>query len=91
MTELATPPTEQQQGLTRISHWIGGKPVEGASGRTGPVFNPALGQQSGEVDLASTEEVGAAVAAAKAAFPAWSETSREERLALLERIATEYQ
>ena len=71
MTELATPPTEQQQGMTRIHHWIGGKPVEGASGRTGPVFNPALGQQSGQVDLATAEEVGAAVAAAKAAFPAW--------------------
>ena len=29
MTELATPPTEQKQGLTRISHWIGGKTVAG--------------------------------------------------------------
>ena len=40
MTELATPPTEQREGLTRISHWIGGKSVQGASGRTGPVFDP---------------------------------------------------
>ena len=68
MTELATPPTREREGLTRIT-WIGGKPVEATSGRSGPVFNPALGQQSGEVDLATTEEVGAAVAAAKAAFP----------------------
>ena len=29
MTELATPPTEQREGLTRISHWIGGKTVAG--------------------------------------------------------------
>ena len=86
MTELATPPTEQRAGLTRISHWIGGKPVEGASGRTGPVFNPALGQQSGEVDLATTEEVGAAVAAAKAAFPAWRATSLAKRAELMFRI-----
>src|SRR6188508_2041007 len=86
MTELATPPTEQEQGLTRISHWIGGKSVQGASGRTGPVFNPALGQQSGEVDLATAEEVGAAVAAAKAAFPAWRATSLAKRAELLFRI-----
>ena len=85
MTELATPPTEQQQGLTRISHWIGGKSVQGASGRTGPVFNPALGRQSGEVDLATTEEVGAAVAAAKAAFPAWRATSLAKRAELPKR------
>ena len=47
MTELATPPNEQREGLTRITHWIGGKPVQGASGRTGPVFNPALGHRGG--------------------------------------------
>ena len=86
MTELATPPTEQREGLTRISHWIGGKAVQGASGRTGPVFNPALGQQSGEVDLATAEEVGAAVAAAKAAFPAWRATSLAKRAELFFRI-----
>ena len=86
MTELATPPTEQKQGITRISHWIGGKTVEGTSGRTSPVFNPALGQQSGEVDLATVEEVGAAVAAAKAAFPAWRATSLAKRAELMFRI-----
>ena len=83
MTELATPPTEQREGLTRISHWIGGRTVEGTSGRTGPVFNPALGRQSGEVDLATADEVGAAVAAAKAAFPAWRATSLAKRAELL--------
>ena len=83
MTELATPPTEQKQGLTRISHWIGGKTVAGTSGRTSPVYNPALGQQSGEVDLATVEEVGAAVAAAKAAFPAWRATSLAKRAELM--------
>src|SRR4030095_3975696 len=83
MTELATPPTEQTQGITRISHWIGGKTVAGTSGRTSPVYNPALGQQSGEVDLATVEEVGAAVAAAKAAFPAWRATSLAKRAELM--------
>ena len=51
----------------RINHWIDGAPVAGTSGRTGPVFNPATGLQSGEVDLASADEVAAAVASAKAA------------------------
>src|SRR5919107_3714866 len=86
MTELATPPTERTAELTRISHWIGGKAVEGTSGRTGPVFNPALGKQSGEVDLASVDEVGPAVAAAKAAFPAWRATSLAKRAELMFRI-----
>src|SRR5215213_2827838 len=86
MTELATPPTQQREGLTRITHWIGGKAVEGTPARTGPVFNPALGQQTGEVDLATTEEVGAAVAAAKAAFPAWRATALAKRAELLFRI-----
>jgi malonate-semialdehyde dehydrogenase (acetylating)/methylmalonate-semialdehyde dehydrogenase len=83
MTELATPPTEQQQEITRITHWIDGKPVEGSSGRTSPVFNPALGRQSGEVHLATPDEVGAAVAAAKAAFPAWRATSLAKRAELM--------
>src|SRR5918994_4931103 len=49
MTELAAPPVEQEQELKRISHWIGGRIVEGESGRSGPVYNPALGRQTGVV------------------------------------------
>ena len=86
MTELATQPTEQREGLTRISHWIGGKTVAGTSGRTSPVYNPALGEQAAEVDLATAEEVAAAVAAAKAAFPAWRATSLAKRAELMFRI-----
>jgi malonate-semialdehyde dehydrogenase (acetylating)/methylmalonate-semialdehyde dehydrogenase len=47
--------------VERLSHWIGGKPVTGESGRSGPVFNPATGEQSHEVDFASVEEVDAAI------------------------------
>jgi malonate-semialdehyde dehydrogenase (acetylating)/methylmalonate-semialdehyde dehydrogenase len=65
--------------MERISHWIGGKVVPGESGRTGPVFNPATGEHTHEVDLASTEEVGQAVAAAAEAFPAWRATSLSKR------------
>ncbi|HSV45146.1 MAG TPA: aldehyde dehydrogenase family protein, partial [Ramlibacter sp.] len=56
-----------------IEHWIGGRVVPGASGRRADVFNPATGTVSGQVALANTSEVDAAVAAAQAAFPAWSD------------------
>jgi malonate-semialdehyde dehydrogenase (acetylating)/methylmalonate-semialdehyde dehydrogenase len=72
--------------LRRISHWIGGKPSLGASGRSGPVYNPALGVQTGEVDFATAEEVGQAVAVAKDAFPAWREVSLSRRQELMFRI-----
>ena len=65
--------------MRRINHWIGGQTVAGTSGRTGPVWNPATGEQQAEVDLASVEEVDAAVGAATAAFPAWRATSLSRR------------
>ncbi|MGZ4133157.1 MAG: aldehyde dehydrogenase family protein, partial [Actinomycetota bacterium] len=65
--------------MERISHWIGGKLVPGESGRTGPVFNPATGQQTHEVDFASVEEIDAAVEAAKEVFPEWRATSLSKR------------
>jgi malonate-semialdehyde dehydrogenase (acetylating) / methylmalonate-semialdehyde dehydrogenase len=86
MTELAEPPVERGESLTRITHWIGGERVAGTSGRSGPVYNPAAGKKTGEVDLASVEEVDAAVQAAKAAFPAWRAMSIAKRAELLFRI-----
>jgi malonate-semialdehyde dehydrogenase (acetylating)/methylmalonate-semialdehyde dehydrogenase len=72
--------------MNRISHWIGGSVVVGSSGRSGVVYNPATGEQSGAVDLASADEVDAAVAAAKAAFPAWRATSLSRRAEILFRM-----
>jgi malonate-semialdehyde dehydrogenase (acetylating)/methylmalonate-semialdehyde dehydrogenase len=86
MTELATPPAEQAPAVKRISHWIGGRTVAGASGRSGPVYNPATGRQTGAVDFATVEEVDAAVQAAKAAFPAWRAVSLAKRAELFFRI-----
>jgi len=86
MTELATPPVEQEQDVKRISHWIGGRIVEGNSGRSGPVYNPAAGRQTGAVDFASAEEVDRAVRAAKKAFPAWRATSLSKKSAILFRV-----
>ena len=57
-----------------INHYIGGKVVEGKSGRRGDIYNPAIGEVIRQVDFASTEEVRAAVATAQAAFPAWAAT-----------------
>ena len=65
--------------MRRINHWIDGQTVTGTSGRTGPVWNPATGEQQAEVDLASVEEVDAAVDVATAAFPAWRATSLSRR------------
>jgi malonate-semialdehyde dehydrogenase (acetylating)/methylmalonate-semialdehyde dehydrogenase len=65
-----------------IHHWIGGRSYDGQSGRTGPVFNPATGVQTGSVDFASVEEVDAAVAAARDAFPAWRAMSLARRAEL---------
>jgi malonate-semialdehyde dehydrogenase (acetylating) / methylmalonate-semialdehyde dehydrogenase len=87
MTEIAEAPVAAKSGeLKRISHWIGGKPVAGTSGRNGPVYNPAKGQQAAEVDFASVEEIDQAVQAAKAAFPAWRAMSLSRRTELFFRI-----
>jgi malonate-semialdehyde dehydrogenase (acetylating)/methylmalonate-semialdehyde dehydrogenase len=86
MTELATPPIEHEQELKRISHWIGGRVVAGESGRSGPVYNPALGRQTAVVDFATPEEVDSAVRAAQEAFPAWRAMSLSKRTAIFFRI-----
>jgi malonate-semialdehyde dehydrogenase (acetylating)/methylmalonate-semialdehyde dehydrogenase len=70
----------------RISHWIDGRSVPGTSGRTAPVYDPATGTLTKHVDLASVEEVAAAVAAARAAFPAWRATSLSKRTEIMFRI-----
>jgi malonate-semialdehyde dehydrogenase (acetylating)/methylmalonate-semialdehyde dehydrogenase len=72
--------------MERISHWIGGKVIPGESGRSGPVFNPATGEQTHEVDFASVEEVGVAVDAAREAFPSWRATSLSKRADTMFRL-----
>ena len=83
MTELAEAPTVGRDGtITRIPHWIDGARVDGTSGRSGPVFNPAVGLQTGAVDLASVEEVDAAVRSANRALPAWRTMSLAKKAEL---------
>jgi malonate-semialdehyde dehydrogenase (acetylating) / methylmalonate-semialdehyde dehydrogenase len=71
---------------TRIPHWIDGKRVDGRSGRSGPVFNPATGLQTGDVDFASRAEIDAAVAGAKVAAREWRSASLSTRAAILFRF-----
>jgi len=86
MTELADRPTSPTSDVARVSHWIGGGIVAGASGRVGAVYDPATGLHTKNVDFASAQEVDAAVAAAKAAFPAWRATSLSRRTEIMFRI-----
>ena len=72
--------------MQRISHWIDGRVVDGTSGRSGVVFDPATGQQQASVDLASVAEVDVAVATALAAFPAWRATNLSRRAEVLFRM-----
>ena len=57
--------------MDTITHWIGGASWTGASDRSGPVFNPATGQQTAAVEFADEAAVDAAVSTAKAAFTEW--------------------
>ena len=72
--------------MNRISHWIDGKVVESTSGNSAPVYDPATGAQTSSVDLATAAEVDTAVAAAKAAFPAWRATSLSKRAEVMFRM-----
>ena len=56
-----------------IPFYINGTEVTG-KGRSAAVFNPATGEQSGSVCLASTAEVNEAIAVARKAFPGWAAT-----------------
>jgi malonate-semialdehyde dehydrogenase (acetylating)/methylmalonate-semialdehyde dehydrogenase len=80
--------------MREIGHYIGGKQVKGASGRTGDVFNPNTGEVQARVALASKTEVDGAIANAAAAQPEWAATNPQRRARVmfrfLELIQKEY-
>ena len=80
---------KSEAALADITHWIagrvGGAPT-GRSDRTGEVFNPATGDVTGSVRLADAGTVDAAVSAALAALPAWSQTSPPNRARVMFRF-----
>ncbi len=70
----------------RISHWIDGALSAGTSERTSPVFNPATGQHSADVELASAADVDRAVASAVQAAREWRTSTLSRRTAVLFRF-----
>ncbi|MCU0309770.1 MAG: CoA-acylating methylmalonate-semialdehyde dehydrogenase [Acidimicrobiales bacterium] len=71
--------------MRAIGHWIDGHPRPGRSGRSGPVFDPATGEQTGEVALASAAEVDEAVKVAAAAAADWGAASLKTRATVMFR------
>lgn len=71
--------------LTRIPHIIGGKEASD-SNRFGPVFNPATGEQTGEVALADASTVERAVSTAEAALPGWRAIGLAKRTAIFFKL-----
>ena len=72
--------------MKRISHWINNKVVAGTSGNTAKIWNPATGEHQADVDLASDADVDGAVAAARAAFPAWRAANLSRRAEIMFHI-----
>ena len=68
-----------------LQHFVNGERVPGESNRFGEVYDPASGQVQARVPFATAGEVGEAVRAAKAAFPAWAATPPSQRARILFR------
>ena len=66
-----------------VPHWINGSEVQSKSGRSGEVFDPALGVPTKSVGFANQDEINLTIAAAKTAFPAWRDTSVTKRQQVL--------
>ncbi|MBM7644941.1 aldehyde dehydrogenase (NAD+) [Scopulibacillus daqui] len=74
-----------------LKHYINGEWIESTGTETMDVINPATEEVAGRISLGTLEDLDRAVKAARAAFPAFSKTSKEERVQLLENIADEYE
>jgi malonate-semialdehyde dehydrogenase (acetylating)/methylmalonate-semialdehyde dehydrogenase len=77
------PATPAFTDSAEVAHFIAGKPTRGTGERTQAVFNPALGTEARRLRLGERADVDAAVAAAQAAFPAWSDTPPIRRARVL--------
>ncbi|MFF2720212.1 gamma-aminobutyraldehyde dehydrogenase [Streptomyces sp. NPDC058011] len=76
-----------QDRFAEGTQYIGGELLPGTSGRHHDVVNPATGESVLRYELAGTDDVDAAVAAARAAFPGWSAATPGERSEALHRFA----
>ena len=77
--------------LEKLQFYIDGKWVNPVVPKTLDVINPANEEPFAKISLGSKADVDKAVAAAKKAFPAWSRTSKEERLAIMQKAVEAYQ
>jgi malonate-semialdehyde dehydrogenase (acetylating)/methylmalonate-semialdehyde dehydrogenase len=66
-----------------VNHWINGAEVVGVSGKTAPVYDPALGVVTKDVALANQSEIDSAIAAAAKAFPEWRDTPQAKKQTVL--------
>ncbi|MDW5378791.1 CoA-acylating methylmalonate-semialdehyde dehydrogenase [Halomonas sp. HP20-15] len=69
--------------MNQIHHYLNGTTVPGHSERFTPVYNPATGEQSAQVALASADETREAIASAEQAFAKWSKMSALKRSRIL--------
>ncbi|PSJ21631.1 methylmalonate-semialdehyde dehydrogenase (CoA acylating) [Halomonas sp. ND22Bw] len=72
--------------MNQIHHYLNGRHVDGRSERFAPVYNPATGEQSAQVALASADETREAIASSEAAFAGWSKLSPLKRSRILFRF-----
>jgi malonate-semialdehyde dehydrogenase (acetylating)/methylmalonate-semialdehyde dehydrogenase len=78
--------TETSVRIRQVSHWISGKIQPSTAGRFGTVWNPATGEEQARVAFATAEDVDAAVAVAREAFPGWRETPLSRRAEMMFRL-----
>ncbi|ASK60925.1 aldehyde dehydrogenase family protein [Virgibacillus phasianinus] len=74
-----------------LKHYINGEWVASSGSETMDVINPATEEVIGKISLGTREDLDKAVEAAKAALPSFSNTTKEERIELLEKITAEYE
>jgi malonate-semialdehyde dehydrogenase (acetylating)/methylmalonate-semialdehyde dehydrogenase len=72
--------------VRQVGHFIEGRVVAGTGAERGPIFNPATGEQIGEVAFATAAELDRAVAAARAAQPAWAEQTVLRRMRVMFKL-----
>jgi aldehyde dehydrogenase (NAD+) len=89
--KLPSPSFEETPMTDHLKFYINGAWVDPVTPRTHDVINPATEEPIGKISLGSAADVDKAVAAARAAFETFSQTSREERVALLEKVIAVYQ
>ena len=74
-----------------LKFYVDGAWVDPATPKTFDVINPATEAVAGHISMGSAADVDRAVKAARRAFETYSQTSVDERIALLERVIAEYQ